>query len=70
VILRAKQNYNSALFFQKKGLNFLVSPSNLQFFEIILKIAGKLKYRISTKVRQRIFSRKLLMNSEEKADKM
>jgi len=24
--LRAKQNYNSALFFQKKGLNFLVSP--------------------------------------------
>jgi len=26
VILLAKQNYNSALFFQKKGLNFLVSP--------------------------------------------
>jgi len=30
----------------------------------------ELKYRISTKVQQRIFSPELLMNSEQKADEM
>jgi hypothetical protein len=30
----------------------------------------ELKYRISTKAHQRIFSSELLMNSEQKADKM
>ena len=30
----------------------------------------ELKYRISTRVHQRIFSPELLMNSEQKADKM
>jgi hypothetical protein len=48
----------------------LAMAGKLIFFRPARQPIRKLKYRISTKVHQRIFSPGLLMNSEQKADEM